>query len=276
MVKIVVGTSPQHFWLIHEQLLTSASGLAFARLHPPRDGQQHKIFEVREADVATFGDFINYLYTSSVDALSIDACLRLYFLALKLRARFLRYQLRCRRMTTWTQRSEYQLNYVLETTPLGDLLRFSCLRHLWTLLQHPGPPPISTEFGRTLCEKYSAEILAHAMSRYSELIMQTTQKNVDFDAECLADSFANLATALATDTKVAPSSLTQFASAVTTPASALGQPVASQTLLASAGSTTATNSAQGRPSVSTAGAATIDDGLNTSRFSTATTDSSCP
>ncbi|EXJ63002.1 hypothetical protein A1O7_03446 [Cladophialophora yegresii CBS 114405] len=178
VVTVVVGLSPERCWVVHEQLLTSASRFVKTALTPGFRESEERTIRLPEEDPDVFDLFVNYLYTSTTGGLSLDMRLRLYVLADRLQAVVLGDSIRatldgitCRFL------SEAQLEYVLEHTRPGDLLRRSCILRLGEVIRAGPYFLLSDGFARLLCEKYAGEIFADMINKYDQIIMEPAEED---------------------------------------------------------------------------------------------------
>lgn len=171
VVKVIVGQSPEKTWVIHENLFTSASQFAKSALLWPCKESEEKTIILPEEDPATFAIFVQYLYVQSVDAPSLDMVLRLYVLADKLQASTLRLKLKNALFSLHRTFTPAQLEFVLGHTALGDPLRLACIQQICKEVRSMSPFPGNVDFARMLCAKYSSEIVASLMGRYTEFIL---------------------------------------------------------------------------------------------------------
>jgi hypothetical protein len=174
IIDVVVGTSPERRWVVHEQLLTSASRFAKAALALPFKEREERTLRLPEEDPDVFDQFVKYLYTSAIGDLPIDMRLQLYVLGDRMQATTL-----CDRVRATldglvsTFFDEAQLEYVLENTSPGDGLRRICILRLGVAARTWPYFPFSDRFIKLVCQKYAGEILADMINKYETIIMRS-------------------------------------------------------------------------------------------------------
>jgi hypothetical protein len=173
MVTIIVGSSPEKTWVVHERLLTRTSRFAATALRWGGKEQQERTLRLPEEDPDVFETFVRFIYTSSVDVFSISHKIRLYVLADRMQADSLRQKL-FSGLSTWLLFADADLEYVLANTIPGDALRHVCLDRLSRDILRT-PTAIKLEFGTVLCDKYAGEILAKMMGKYDAIIRRPAE-----------------------------------------------------------------------------------------------------
>ena len=115
---------------------------------------------------------MRFLYTSAIEASSLDMNLKLYVLGDRLQATDLCERIHASIKDLFHRFTEAQLEYVLDNTAPGDRLRRSCILQLGTAVRSSLFFPYSHQFAKVLCEEHASEILADIICKYDSIIME--------------------------------------------------------------------------------------------------------